>query len=128
MNLLLDTCAFLWLTGYTNKLSPRASAAIIDPANYIFLSTVSAWEIAIKYGTGGLTLSSPPRIFVPQKCAAQGISILDLNLAAALRTNALPSIHRDPFDRILICQALEADMTLVTADLEIQAYPVRTLW
>ena len=128
MSLLLDTCVFLWLTLTPEKLSQKATAVISDPMNKVFLSTVSAWEIAIKYGKGQLLLDDPPRIFVPKKCTEQNIEILPLDLPSALRTNDLPSIHYDPFDRILICQALTSDFTLVTSDSAIQKYAVKTIW
>ena len=128
MKLLLDTCTFLWTIEGGAALSVDAREALRDPANDVFLSAVSAWEIAVKHALGKLPLPDPPSRYVPKQRASRGIAPLPLDEDAALHLSLLPELHRDPFDRMLICQALAAGMLIVTPDPEIARYPVRTLW
>lgn len=128
MRLLLDTCAFLWIVGGAEDLSARAREAFVDPDNEVFLSAVSAWEIAIKHGLGKLPLPKPLAEFVPTQRAAHGIEPLPLDEEAALHVTKLPDLHRDPFDRMLVAQALVGGLVLLTPDDPIRQYPVRTLW
>lgn len=128
MNLLLDTVTFLWILEDSANLSATARAALQDDANVVFLSAASAWEIALKHQLGKLPLPQPPERLVPQQRRLRGIETLDVSEAAVLRLRQLPDLDRDPFDRILACQALEHAMTIVTPDELIRAYPVRALW
>jgi len=128
MRLLLDTATFLWLTLDDPKLSNRARALFQNPANEVWLSAVSAWEIAIKHSLGRLPLPSAPERFVPEQREAHGIMPLALSEAAVLRLASLPHHHRDPFDRILVCQAQADDLVILTSDEAIRAYPVKTDW
>ncbi|MSP62306.1 MAG: type II toxin-antitoxin system VapC family toxin [Myxococcales bacterium] len=128
MRLLLDTSTFLWWIEGGEPLSPPARAALSDPANDVFLSAVSAWEIGVKHALGRLPLPEPPARYVPAQRKARRIEPLPLDEAAALHLTLLPRLHRDPFDRMLICQAIVGGLTLVTPDPEIARYPVPTLW
>ena len=128
MNVLLDTCTFLWIVRDSSQLSATARALFADPANPIYLSAVSVWEIAIKHQLGRLPLASPPHHYVPTERAKHAIATLDLNEAAILELRRLPQHHNDPFDRMLICQAIAHGLTLLTPDERIQDYPVRTVW
>jgi PIN domain nuclease of toxin-antitoxin system len=129
MNLLLDTCTFLWIVLEPGKLSARASQLFTDRSNTCFLSSVSAWEIAVKYGLGKLVLVDPPASFVPTQRAQHGITSLPLLESQAARVADLPPLHKDPFDRMLICQALDLGWTILTPDPEIRRYPsVATDW
>lgn len=128
MRLLLDTCTFLWIVGGSSELSTRARAAFADPANETFLSAASAWEIAVKHRLGRLPLPSPPDEFVPAQRAAHGIEPLPVDEETALHVAKLPDLHRDPFDRLLVAQALVAGLVLLTPDDDIRKYPARTLW
>lgn len=128
MRLLLDTCTFLWVVGGAKELSPRAREAFADPAHEAFLSAASAWEIAIKHRLGRLPLPEPPELFVPAQRAAHGLEPLPIDEEAALHVAKLPDLHRDPFDRILVAQALVGGLVLLTPDDPIREYPVRTLW
>ncbi len=128
MNLLLDTCTFLWSIEGGGAVSESARAALADPANDIYLSSVSAWEIAVKHALGKLPLPEPPEKYVPSQRSARGIEPLALDEEAALQLPRLPPLHRDPFDRMLVCQALVGGLTVVTPDADIARYPVRTLW
>ena len=128
MNLLLDTCTFLWIVTDAPELSSRARDAFRDPANSIFLSAVSAWEIAVKFALGRLALPAPPEQFVPGQRDAHRMEALPLDEAAVLHLPRLPEWHKDPFDRMLICQAISAGMIILTPDPLILRYPARTLW
>ena len=128
MNLLLDTCTFLWLTGQSFRLSKTARTLCANPDNVLFLSAVSAWEIEVKYRPGRLDLDDPPEIYVPEQRLNHQIEVLPFDEESALHHGRLPWIHKDPFDRMLICQALEHDLTLLTPDPEIIAYAVKTTW
>jgi len=128
LRLLLDTCTFLWIATDSNKLSRQAGAAFSDPANEVYLSAVSAWEVATKHALGKLALPQPPIRYLPAIRARHGISTLELNEDAVLHLSKLPPLHRDPFDRMLVCQAIAHGLDIVTPDAAIAQYPVRTLW
>lgn len=128
MRLLLDTCTFLWIAAGSDELSDPARAAYADPGNEVFLSAVSAWEIAMKNALGRLPLPEAPVRYVPAVRSRHGISPLALDEAAALQLPKLPRLHRDPFDRMLICQAIAHGLDILTPDPAIAQYPVRTLW
>jgi PIN domain nuclease of toxin-antitoxin system len=128
VRLLLDTCTFLWIVGGAKELSSRAREAFADPANEALLSAASAWEIAVKHRLGRLPLPAPPADFVPAQRAAHGIEPLAVDEEAALHVAKLPDLHRDPFDRLLVAQALVGGFVVVTPDEPIRQYPVRTLW
>lgn len=128
MRLLLDTCTFLWVIGGAKNLSSPAREAFADPGNEVFLSAVSAWEIAVKHRLGRLPLPSPPETFVPAQRTAHGLEPLPVDEEAALHVAKLPDLHRDPFDRMLVAQAMVGGLVLLTPDDQIREYPVRTLW
>jgi PIN domain nuclease of toxin-antitoxin system len=128
VKLLLDTCTFLWSIAGGTSLSRPAREALRDPANDVYLSSISAWEITVKHALGRLPLPDAPERYIPAQRSARGIDPWPLDEEAALYLYRLPPIHRDPFDRILICQALVAGLTIVTPDTDIVRYPVHTLW
>jgi PIN domain nuclease of toxin-antitoxin system len=128
VKLLLDTATFLWVVTGSQRLSRTAHDAIADRENELYLSVASAWEICVKYRIGKLSLPSPPERLIPQQRRKRDIETLDVCEAATLRLSQLPDLHKDPFDRLLICQAIEHAMTLVTPDPLIGDYPIRTLW
>ncbi len=125
---LLDTVTFLWLIADSPRLPERVRAEFSDPSNDVFLSSVSAWEIAVKHDLGRLPLPKTPERFIPSMREAHGIEPLPLDEGAALQLPKLPSIHRDPFDRMLICQAINHGLTLLTPDENIRRYPVLSRW
>ena len=128
MRLLLDTVAFLWLAEDDARLSAVAREAIVDPANDVFLSAASAWEIAIKHGLGRLRLHMAPDEYVPEQRLLHRIEILGIDEDATLQAGKLPDLHRDPFDRLLIAQAIVHGLTIVTPDRLIRGYTVPILW
>lgn len=128
MKLLLDTCTFLWVATDAPELSPRARNLFQDPDNVLYLSAVSVWEIVVKYAIGNLPLPDPPERFIPQIREQLAIQPLALDEQATLYLPRLPALHRDPFDRMLICQAIHEGATLLTPDRLILQYPVQTAW
>jgi PIN domain nuclease of toxin-antitoxin system len=128
VKLLLDTCAFLWLIGDSPELSASARRLFSDPSNEVFLSAASAWEIIVKHQLGKLPLPQPPQEFIPTWRSRHGIEPLPLDEAAVLQLARLPDYHRDPFDRILICQSIANGLVILTPDPLIGQYPVRVEW
>ena len=128
MNILLDTCTFLWVVRDAPQLSATARTLFCDPSHTVYLSAVSAWEITVKHGLGRLPLAEPPHQYVPMQRDQHSILPLDLTEAAVLELRRLPDHHQDPFDRMLICQAITHSLVLLTPDSHIQAYPIRTMW
>ena len=126
--LLLDTCTYIWLTQDPGKLSAASTAAINDPDNSVILSHVSAWEIHLKHQTGKLQLPESPRQWIPEQLAWWNIKLAEITLNAIQRTSDLPDIHRDPFDRLLIAQALELDAGLLSRDSKMDAYGITRVW
>jgi PIN domain nuclease of toxin-antitoxin system len=114
MNILLDTHIFLWYITKDNRLPARILDAIRRVDNRAYLSVVSLWEITIKYQLGRLPLPQSPDIFIPEQRKRHHISHLDLNETSVGQLVNLPEIHRGPFDRMLICQAIQHNLTLVT--------------
>ncbi|MEJ2079800.1 MAG: type II toxin-antitoxin system VapC family toxin [Acidobacteriota bacterium] len=128
MRLLLDTCTFLWIILGADALSKRARELHEDPSNEVYLSSVSAWEISVKFALGRLPLPEDPDRFIPEQRRLHGIDPLPLDETAALQLPRLPDLHRDPFDRMLVCQSIVEGLTLLTPDRAIIQYPVRTIW
>lgn len=127
MNLLLDTHTFIWWDSDPGQLSATASTALRDPANTVWLSVVSVWEIVIKAQLGKLTLRLPLADIVAQQ-QANGLQILVAKLAHSLAVETLPPVHKDPFDRLLAAQSIVEAAELVSADAIFSHYPVRLLW
>jgi len=128
VKLLLDTCAFLWIAADAPELSTEARRLFTDPANEVYLSAVSTWEVALKYRLGRLPLPEPPGRLVAGLRAAHGIAALALEEDAALQEAKLPPLHRDPFDRMLVCQAIVHGLVVLTPDPAVAQYPIRVAW
>ena len=128
MKLLLDTCTFLWLTIGSNELSSNAVDAFADPKNEVYLSAVSAWEINVKYRLGKLSLPLSPDQFIPKERKRHLVTPLDLSEQDTLHLCKLPTPHKDPFDRMLVCQAIEHSLIILTPDPLITQYPIHYLW
>lgn len=128
MKLLLDTHAFLWFIMGSPNLSAAARALIEDGANENFLSVGSLWEIAIKVSIGKLSLAAPFDVLIPRQLGLNGIALLNVSTDHAAAVAALPFHHRDPFDRLLIAQAMVERVPVVSVDTAFDAYPVKRLW
>ena len=117
----------MWVVNDAPELSGRAGT-VVDPENDVYLSAVSAWEIAVKHALGRLPLPDSPERFVPEQRKQQGIEELPLDEESALHLTRLPMLHKDPFDRMLVCQAITQALLILTPDELISQYPVRTAW
>lgn len=122
MKLLLDTATFLWIISDDKSLSRGARRLFATPDNDVYLSAVSVWEIVVKHGLRRLPLPEPPSRFVPAQREAHGIESLPLDEESALHLSRLPALHQDPFDRMLVCQAVVHGLTIVTPDELITKY------
>ena len=123
MRLLLDTHALLWVLAYPKRLSANAREAVTSADSEVFVSAASAWEIAIKRASGKLTAPADLEGILDQT----GIDRLPITVSHALAAGALPLIHSDPFDRMLVAQAQADGLTLVTRNPQISAYDVAVL-
>jgi PIN domain nuclease of toxin-antitoxin system len=128
MKLLLDTCTFLWVASGSRSLSARARTLFESAEHEVYLSAASAWEIAIKHGLGRLPLPQPPDRLVREWREAHAIAALPIDEAAALHVTRLPALHRDPFDRMLVSQAIVHGLTILTPDPLVMQYPALTTW
>ena len=127
MKLLLDTHIFLWYISGDKKLTDKARDQVRNPTNEVYLSVVSLWEASVKYQIGKLTLPERPESYLPEQRERHRITSLSLDEGSVKQLANLPMLHRDPFDRMLVCQAKEHELTIVTIDPLIQAYTVAIL-
>lgn len=124
MKLQLDTHIFLWYITADLRLPTHFLDAIREPKNQVFLSVASLWEVIIKYNLGKLPLPQSPELYIPTERRRHLIKSLSIHENATKDLINLPHLHRDPFDRMLICQALANNLTMVTVDTQIQNYSV----
>ena len=127
MKLLLDTHVFLWYISADPQLPTPFRDAIRDPGNEVYLSVVSVWEAVIKNSLGRLPLPEDPAKYLPRQREAHQVAPLPLDESALEHLSSLPPLHRDPFDRILVAQAIQHKLSLVTVDDAVRAYPVPIL-
>jgi PIN domain nuclease of toxin-antitoxin system len=127
MRVLLDTSEFLWYVSGNTKLSETTRNVIQDSNNEVFLSVISLWEIVIKYSLGKLPLPQTPELYVPLQRERHRIASLHLDEASVQKLAGLPSHHRDPFDRMLICQAQVHGLLVASSDAMVKRYPVTFL-
>lgn len=128
MRVLLDTHVFLWWVEGDRALPAKARAALADRENECLISLVSAWELAIKAGLGKLKLALPVGRYVVEHVAANGFRMLNIQMAHVGRVETLVPHHGDPFDRLLIAQALEERLPIITADPVFRKYGVKRIW
>ncbi len=128
MRLLLDTHALLWFVAADPQLSQAAQQAVASPNNQKLVSMVSIWEIAIKYSLGRLDLKMPLEDFVSLHLAPNKVTLLPITVPHILKVASLPHHHRDPFDRLLIAQAITEGVPLVSADSAFDQYGHSRLW
>ncbi|MCL2088277.1 MAG: type II toxin-antitoxin system VapC family toxin [Oscillospiraceae bacterium] len=127
MRYLLDTHTLIWLVEGSSKVSPKIKEALRFSGNTVFLSAVSLWEIAIKSSLGRLELKKPFKKLLDD-LNSTNIEILQLKNEYLLNVTALPLIHKDPFDRLIISTALAEGLTIITTDGSIQKYDVSQIW
>lgn len=128
MRALLDTHAFLWWITDDSRLSLRAREIIADGQNDLFFSAASGWEIAIKANLGKLEVPDDLERFVNEQLSRNAIQVLPIYLSHALHVYALPDRHRDPFDRLLVSQAILEKLTVLSSDPQFARYPVELAW
>ena len=128
MKILLDTCAFLWLSQQPAQLSPAAVDIINDPGNALTCSDVSIWEITLKNSAGKLPLPQAPRTWIPSKLLYHQLQRLSTDLDSIIRSGELPPMHRDPFDRLLAAQAITHGMTILSPDLPLSTLGAARIW
>ncbi len=128
MRALLDTHAFVWWNSDDPRIPSRARAVIEDPGNEIFVSAVTAWEIAIKYARGRLPLPEPPARYVMERMGRHGFRPLVIELNHGVHVASLPPVHNDPFDRLLVAQSQLEDLPILTSDARIARYGVEVIW
>jgi PIN domain nuclease of toxin-antitoxin system len=128
VKLLLDTCTFLWLVSGSDKLSKAVAGAFLNPDNESYLSAASVWEIAVKHALGRLPLPGKPEIYIPRIREKSGVETLPIDEESALYTWRLPKLHSDPFDRMLVAQAIVHGMVILTPDEAVAQYAARVLW
>ena len=127
MKVLLDTQVWLWMQVSPERFSASSLTLLSEPENQLLLSAASSWEIAIKYALGRLPLPQSPQEYVPRRMRSSGVGALPIQHLHALQVASLPSHHKDPFDRLLLAQALTEGITLLTGDAQLARYrgPVR---
>ncbi len=128
MRLLLDTHTLFWSVDDPSKVSAQAMAAMVDPTNDRLLSAATIWELAIKVGQGKITLSMPYRLWMETAIADLKLTILPVTVAYAERQAGLPPHHKDPFDRLIIAQALVDGISVVSVDVAFDPYGVTRIW
>jgi PIN domain nuclease of toxin-antitoxin system len=127
VRLLLDSHVFLWWITDDRRLTQKARRALSSTSNECFLSHASVWEMAIKTSLGKLQLDRPVGRFVEEQCELNGFSLLAISFRHLVAVESLPWHHRDPFDRLLVAQAMEDGLALVTGDKSVAAYGVKTI-
>jgi len=128
MKLLLDTHSFLWFIGGSSKLSVNARMLIENVTNQSVLSMASLWEMAIKVSSGKLNLVQPFETFIPQQMSLNGIGLLEILFPHTVVVATLPFHHRDPFDRLIIAQAMVEQIPIVSCDTKFDEYAITRLW
>jgi PIN domain nuclease of toxin-antitoxin system len=128
MTVLLDTHTLLWFVRDDPQLSAAARTLIEDPANDVWVSVASCWEIAIKAGIGKLQLGEPARSYLAREIAQNNFDLLGLSFEHVTAVETLPLHHRDPFDRVLVAQGVIEGVPIVSADSVLDPYPITRLW
>lgn len=128
MRVLIDTHAFLWLAVEPGLLSARARTILEESEHEIFLSSISVWEVEQKYQIGKLKLPDVPSRVIASFRNAYALTPITFDEDSAFQLHKLPTIHNDPFDRMLICQAIQHGLTILTDDRRIHQYPVSVIW
>ncbi len=125
---LLDTHTLLWFIAEDKQLSSSGQRLILDSSSEIFISTASLWEIAIKINIGKLALNKPFEQSFPDELDSHGIEILDITVDTLVQLTTLPLHHRDPFDRLIIAQAIVEGIPIISKDEAFDLYDVKREW
>lgn len=128
MNLLLDSHAFVWTHEEPHKLSVKVAFEILNPANRIYLNAASVWELPIEIGLGKFRFNDTLENVITEQQHTNGLEILSVNLSHALYLKNPPLHHKDPFDRIIISQAITENISLISADPKFSLYAAKLLW
>lgn len=128
MKILLDTVVFLQIISGSSSLSKKSLALFSDSHNDIYMSVISIWEIILKYKLGKLPLPESPDVMIPAQASRHDIIILPLDEQSVYSLLKIPRYHNDPFDRMLVCQAVNYHMTILTPDKYIRKYKVNVIW
>jgi len=128
LQILLDSCALLWLAEAPNRLGPAVAHILDEAETQLWLSDCSVMELCLKWSAGKLELPQPPRIWFEEQLAVWEIRALAMARRHHYRSTELPDHHTDPFDRLLVAQAIEENLTIATPDPLIRRYPVATIW
>jgi PIN domain nuclease of toxin-antitoxin system len=128
MRYLLDTHTFIWMDSDPSRLSPRVFDLCQDSNNTLVLSVTSAWEMMIKTQAGKLALPASPAYLIKSQCRTNGIRVLPIRLSHVLGLSDLPRHHKDPFDRLLVAQAIAGHLVVLSHDPQIARYPLQVVW
>jgi PIN domain nuclease of toxin-antitoxin system len=128
VNAILDTCTFIWLTQQPERLSKPAVAFCDDSGNALYLSLASIWEISLKWTAGRIPLPAPPRAWITEQTAVWAVKLVSILPEHLYRATELAKLHPDPFDRLIVAQALAGGYAVVTPDPHIRQYPVQSIW
>lgn len=127
---LLDTHVWLWANNSPSRLSPLAQELINDSRTSLQLSLASVWEIGIRVSTGKLIIANEERVdaYVARINALMGVTLAPITTRDVEAVTKLPWLHKDPFDRMLIAQAISLNIPIITADPHFNSYPIETIW
>jgi PIN domain nuclease of toxin-antitoxin system len=128
LDILLDTHTVLWHLAGNSALSPTAKSLILDANNKAWISFVSIWELAIKTSSGKLYLNDPLDVYVQKSILPSKLTFLEITLESLYKVADLPYHHRDPFDRLLVAQAITENLAIVSGDAVLDAYGINRIW
>jgi PIN domain nuclease of toxin-antitoxin system len=128
MNVLLDTCTFLWLTREPHMISELAREVLDDPTTILNMSHASVLEMVVKHRAGKLTFPQPPEKWIPSRRAYFQIKDLPLDELLIYRSGKLPDVHRDPFDRLIAAHAMQSGCTVISPDTQLGLLGASRLW
>ena len=128
MRILIDSHVLIWYVDQDNLLSPASHAAISDPTNDLLLSAGSIWEIGIKLGLGKIILTQPFKPWINQAISDLDVTVLPLSVEYVDVQSNLPRHHGDPFDRLIVAQAIVEQVSIISADANLDAYGVIRIW
>lgn len=126
--ILMDTCIFLWMIHEPERISSKARTLFISEKSELFMSVASVWEILVKHQLGKISLPKNAKAYIRKLCEEKNIKIIELNYEDVLTLLNVPKHHKDPFDHMLICQAINKKLAIMTPDKHIHRYDVEVVW